>query len=305
MAWIFLSIMAAAFQTLRFMLQKRLSQSGLSAAGATAARFFYAMPLALLTTAIVLGVTGTSPGLGMHFLPWVLIGAFFQPWVLIGAFFQVLATWAMVRLFQERNFAAGIAFKKTEVVQAALIGLVLLGDQITTGGFAAILAGLVGVLVLSDNARIGAGRFLNKAAGLGLFSGAAFALSAVGYRAATLEVVADGALERGVVTLSAVTLSQSIGMGLWLRVREPGEITRILLAWRQAGMMGLMSLGGSLGWFTAFAMMNAAYVFAVGQIEVVFSILASVLFFGERISGREYLGIALLTGSILGLIAFG
>ena len=66
--------------------------------------------------------------------------------------------------------------------------------------------------------------------------------------------------------------------------------------------MGLTGMGGSLCWFTAFTMQNAAYVFAVGQIEVILSMLASVLFFRERISGREYLGIALLTVSILSLV---
>ncbi len=47
MAWIMLSIAAAAFQTLRFMLQKSLSGGALSAGGATLARFFYSMPFVL------------------------------------------------------------------------------------------------------------------------------------------------------------------------------------------------------------------------------------------------------------------
>ena len=38
---------------------------------------------------------------------------------------------------------------------------------------------------------------------------------------------------------------------------------------------------------------------AVGQIELVLSFLASVLFFGERITARELAGMGLLCGSIL------
>ena len=69
--------------------------------------------------------------------------------------------------------------------------------------------------------------------------------------------------------------------------------------------MGVMGLGGSLCWFTAFTLQNAAMVFAVGQVEVIFSMLVSVAVFRERITGREMLGIALLTTSILALVVFG
>ena len=73
-------------------------------------------------------------------------------------------------------------------------------------------------------------------------------------------------------------------------------------AWRIAALAGLMSMIGSMGWFTAFALQNAAYVKALGQIEVLFSILATTLFLGERISLREGAGIALLMASIVALV---
>ena len=44
--WIIASVAAAAFQTVRFMLQKHLAQVSLSAAGATFARFVYSAPIA-------------------------------------------------------------------------------------------------------------------------------------------------------------------------------------------------------------------------------------------------------------------
>ncbi len=69
--------------------------------------------------------------------------------------------------------------------------------------------------------------------------------------------------------------------------------------------MGLTGMAGSLCWFTAFTLQSAAYVFAVGQIEVIFSILASVMFFRERIAGREMLGIGLLSVSIIALVSLG
>ena len=62
-------------------------------------------------------------------------------------------------------------------------------------------------------------------------------------------------------------------------------------------------MAGSVSWFSAFTLQNAAYVQALGQVELVFSIAVSALFFRERITGRELAGIAVLGLSILALIA--
>lgn len=295
--WIFVAIAAAGFQTLRFMLQKSLSMGTLSAGGATLARFLFSAPF---VAALALGYLSYS-GAG-----WPALGNRFLPFALAGALAQILATWCVVALFQHRNFAVGITFKKAEVVQTALVGFLVLGDRISFGGLMAILIGLLGVLVLSDRPEGGAGlkRFLNKGAGLGLLSGAFFAVSAVGYRGATLEVGSDDPLMRALISLMVVTASQSVGLGSYLIWREPGEVGRVLASWRSSIWMGLASLGGSLGWFVAFTLQNAAYVFAVGQVEVIFSILISVLVFKEQISRREGAGIALITASVLTLVLF-
>ena len=85
-------------------------------------------------------------------------------------------------------------------------------------------------------------------------------------------------------------------------MRDRAEIVAVLAAWRVAALVGLTSMIGSFLWFTAFTLQNAAYVKAVGQIELVLSVLASVLFFHEKISARELGGIALLLVSILVLV---
>lgn len=289
-AWILLAIAAAAFQTLRFVLQKRLSMGTLSTGGATFARFAYSMPFVLpLAGGYLWWGGGSLPPLTSKF--WV--------YALAGGLAQILATWCMVALFAARNFAVGITFKKTETVQTALIGLVVLGDRVSWAGFAAILLGLVGVLILSGGAGAARWRVLNRAAALGLIAGALFAVSAVGYRGATLEVASDDALLRALVALAVVTTAQAIGMALWLRWREAGQIARVIAARRVAVWMGLTGLGGSLCWFTAFTLQNAAYVFAVGQVEVVFSLIAAKLIFGETTSRREAAGIALVTASVI------
>ncbi|MEM6589087.1 MAG: DMT family transporter [Pseudomonadota bacterium] len=297
--WILIAIAAAAFQTLRFMLQKSLSMGPLSAGGATAARFFYGAPFACLLIAGYLVLHGV----------WVpALNGTFWAYAAIGGLAQILATLFVVLIFAERNFAVGITFKKTEVIQTAIVGFLVLGDRVSVSGFAAILIGLVGVLVLSDPPKSDMGgwrRFGNRAAGLGLASGAFFAISAVGYRGAILEIGATDPFLRGMLTVAVVTVMQSVAMAAWLGFREPGEIGRIWSARRAAVWIGVTSMAGSVGWFTAFALQNAAYVFAVGQVEVIFSLLASVLFFKERVAAREMLGIALLTASILVLVVLG
>jgi drug/metabolite transporter (DMT)-like permease len=61
-------------------------------------------------------------------------------------------------------------------------------------------------------------------------------------------------------------------------------------------------MAGSLCWFIAFSLQNAAYVKAVGQIELVFSFMASTLFFRETVTRREIAGIVILCAAIVGLI---
>lgn len=296
MTWVLLSIAAAAFQTLRFALQRRLLSGALTALGATAARFVYAAPFAV---ALALGLVARAGGMPA-------LGAEFWPAVAIGALAQVAATWAVVALFDLRAFAVGITFKKTEVVLTALVGMVVLGDRVSPGAMAAILGGLLGVLVLSDLGQMagrGWARVFNRGAALGLASGAFFAVSAVAYRAATLAVEAPDPLLRAGLTLAAVLVVQVLTMALVMGWRAPAELRRVFSAWRAGLWIGLASLMGSLGWFTAFTLQNAAYVFAVGQVEVIFSIGVSVLAFGERLRGRELVGIALITASVVALVA--
>jgi len=299
--WIYLTLAAALFQTLRFMLQKQLATSGLSPTGATFARFVFSAPVIAVAVVVYLRASGQALPVAPPVF-WLYAG--------VGGLSQVLATVAVVALFAERNFAVGITFKKTEVIQTALVGFVLLGEKVTAAALAALLVGLAGVLLLSDPpARAGPvhnglllGRFLNRAAGLGLLSGVFFAFAGVGYRAASLSLESGDVALRAGLTLAVVTMGQAIGMALWLSLRAPEQLGRTLKSWRRTAMVGVTSMAGSYCWFAAFTLQTAAYVYAVGQIEVIFGFLIGILVFGERSTVREVAGIGLLTLSIVGLI---
>lgn len=292
--WVTATLAAAIFQTLRFMLQKSLSSGALSAGGATFSRFVYSAPFVLCGLALWLAVTGmTMPGLTGRF--WAFAVA--------GGLTQILATVFVVLTFRERNFAVGITFKKTEVIQTVLVGVVILGEGISAGALVAILVGLSGVLLLSRGTEArGFWRDLTgRAPLLGLGSGVLFAVSAVSYRGASLEIDAAAPL-RAAVTLAVVVTLQTVVMGAWLAIRERGEIARVWAARRVAVWVGLTSLLGSFCWFLAFTLQTAAYVNALGQVEMIFSLLASVLFFRETVTRRETVGMALIAISVLTLI---
>ncbi|MGR3616546.1 MAG: EamA family transporter [Paracoccaceae bacterium] len=294
--WIPVSIAAAAFQTVRFMLQKVLSTATLSPSGATFARFLYSMPLVLTGLAVFLTLTDQE-------MP--RLGAQFWQFATVGGVSQILATICVVALFKQRNFAVGITFKKTEVIQTAIVGLVVLGDVISAGGWAAILIGLAAVLVLSKTPG-GEGpwwrHLTNRASQLGLGSGVLFAFSAVSYRGATLQLEQLDPVLRALVTLAAVVSLQTLIMAVWMAVRDRDQLKAVWAARRVGIWVGLTSLGGSYCWFLAFSLQNAAYVKALGQVELILSLLASVLFFRERITRREIMGMGLLALSILALI---
>ncbi|MFV2033959.1 MAG: EamA/RhaT family transporter [Halocynthiibacter sp.] len=295
--WVPITIAAAFSQNLRFMLQKHLKATRLSTTGATFARFVYSAPLVALLLLAYLRATGRA-------LPDV--PAIFWACALSGALAQILATLCVVALFGERNFAVGITFKKTEVVQTAIISFLVLAEGISKSGIMAIAVGFVGVVLLSDppsnDGRRWHRRILNRAAGLGLLSGILFAISATGYRGASLSLGPADFLLRAGYTLAVVTAFQTLVMGVWLALRDRGEIRRVFRHWRIAGLVGITSMLGSFGWFTAFTLQNAAYVKALGQIELLFSFLAGVFVFREKTSRREMAAMGLISFSILILI---
>lgn len=290
--WIVFSVAAAVFQTVRFMLQKLLSAQKLSASGATFARFLYSAPLVSAAMAVWLTASGQGlPGLGAGF--WAYGAA--------GGLAQIMATVFVVLLFKERNFAVGTTFAKTEVILTVPVGFVLLGDGVGPAGFGAILLGLVGVLLLSTTPGVG-WRASRKVVGLGLGSGFLFAISGVCYRGASLAVMNDAPLVRAGLTLAAVTGMQMLAMAAWLAWRDRGQIAAVWAARRSAIWIGLTSMAGSFCWFAAFTLQAAAYVKAVGQVELILGLSASVLFFREKITGRELAGIAVLGAAIVALV---
>jgi drug/metabolite transporter (DMT)-like permease len=143
---------------------------------------------------------------------------------------------------------------------------------------------------------------MNKAVLLGLTSGLFFGFSGVSYRGASLSILEGDTFYRAIVAMAFVVVFQFVIMFIWLKLREKGQITAVLKAWRVVSLVGLTSMIGTMFWFSAFTLQSAGYVNAVGQIELIFSIIIGALVFGETITKREWSGILLLTGSIVMLV---
>lgn len=291
--WIPVTIAGAFLQNLRNMLQKSL-KGRLSTWGATASRFVYAAPLAVLLFAALSGATGQGVGAPP--------GAFFA-YGMAGGLAQILGTGLLISLFSHTNFAVATAFTKTEPLQTAVFGIVLLGDTLTLGAAVAILISLVGVVLVSVPGRGAAGRWtLDSKVWIGVLSGGFFGLSAVAYRGASLSLPEGAVILRASATLAFVTTFQACAILGWLVWRERGEVARLMAAWRTAALVGLSGMLGSFCWFTAFTLENAAHVRALGQVEVIFTLTASILFFREKVTAREICGVLLVAAGVVALV---
>lgn len=295
--WIPLTIAAAFLQNVRSMLQKHLKDR-LGTTGATFVRFGYGFPFALL----YLGGLATFTD-----LPVPQLNPRFIAIVMAGGLAQIAGTALLVSLFDKRNFAVGTIYSKTETVQAAIFGIVFLGETVSFNAAIGILVSLAGVIVISA-ARNPAGlraiatSWTERPALIGLASGASFGIAAVSYRGASLSLGGDGFIMQASVTLAFVLVFQTIVMAAYMAVREPAELRASLAAWRVAVWVGLSGAVASIGWFTAMTIQQAALVRALGQIELVFTLSASTLIFRERILRMELIGIILVIAGIVILI---
>lgn len=298
--WIPITVFAAFMQNLRSALQKYL-KGRLSTGGATYVRFLYACPFALAYLVAVHAAGG---------YPVPAANGLFLIYCLLGGLSQIVFTFLLVSLFSFRNFAVGTTYSKTEIIQVAVLGLVLLGDTISVAGIVAIAIGMTGILALSVahstvTWKALATGLLEKPTLIGLLCGAFLGASVVFYRGAALALGDGAAVMRAAVALAISLVMQTLLMGGYLLLREPGQMTAILRQWRPALAVGVAAFLASVGWFTAFTLQNAAYVRAVGQIELVFTFIASVVVFKERTTRLELLGVALILAAILLLILLG
>jgi drug/metabolite transporter (DMT)-like permease len=286
--WIVFTIFAATAQTGRNAMQRELT-AALGAVGATHVRFLFGTPFAILFLIAVLAANHAAlPHTGANF--WLWIGA--------GALTQILGTALMLRTMEQRSFVVATAYIKTEPVFVALFGLMFLADPITLPMLAAILIATAGVIVISFSARADYADLHTALLGLG--SGLAFAIAAIGFRGAILSLAMPGYVVPATFTLAVGLIIQTIALSLWLAIRSPKTLVAMMRLWRPSLSAGFLGALASEFWFLAFALTSAANVRTLGLVDVVFAQAVSRFLFKHHTTPREYAGIAiLLAGAIL------
>jgi drug/metabolite transporter (DMT)-like permease len=287
--WAVFTIVAAAAQTVRNAAQRELT-TRLGTVGATHVRFLFGFPFALIFLAVVM----IALGQGLPQPPPV-----FWPWVVLGALTQVAATALMLAAMNDRSFVVVYAYIKTEPVQAALFGLVFLGDVVTPGMAAAILIATSGVVTMA----LKPGTSMDvRATLLGLAAGAMFALSAVGFRGAILSLGLPSYVMAATFTLVVGLVMQSALLSLYLWLRNPDVLVSIMRAWRPSLFAGFMGALASQFWFLAFALATAASVRTLALVEVLFAQAISRFAFKQTTTPREAVGVVLIVVGVLLLL---
>ncbi len=279
--WAVFTVIAAAAQTVRNATQRELTAK-LGTVGATHVRFLFGFPFALVFLAGVMIATGAA-------LPHP--PAVYWPWVILGAGAQIAATALMLAAMNDRSFVVVYAYIKTEAVQAALFGLIFLGDAVTPAAGAAILIATTGVVIMA----LKPGTAMDvRATLLGLAAGAMFALSAVGFRGAILSLALPSYLMAATFTLVTGLLLQSLLLSFYLWQRDRNVLFAIVQAWRPSLFAGFMGALASQFWFLAFALAAVASVRTLALVEVLFAQAISRFVFKQATTARELVGILLI-----------
>jgi drug/metabolite transporter (DMT)-like permease len=291
--WALFTLIAAFSQTVRNATQRELTAT-LGTVGATHVRFLFGFPFALIFLAGVMIVSGAS-------LP--RPGPAFWPWVLAGALAQIAATALMLAAMHGRSFVVVYAFIKTEPIQVALFGLILLGDAVTLPMVFAILIATGGVIMMSLKPGESSGGLRPML--LGLAAGAMFGLSAVGYRGAILSLADPNYVMGATFTAVAGLLVQTVLLTGYLGWREPAVLAAIKREWRRSMLAGFLGALASQFWFLAFALATAASVRTLALVEVLFAQAISRFIFGQPTARREAAGsVLIVVGVVLLLWAY-
>jgi drug/metabolite transporter (DMT)-like permease len=296
--WLPVTLAAALFQCWRTALQQRL-RGQLSVNGAAVVRYLYGVPVgAALLGLYLLLAGGAVPAPNATFLMFCAAGGLAQ----------ISGTNLLIMAFGHRGFAVGTAYAKTEAVQGAVLALALLGERISPLAWIGIAVGVGGVLWLSLAGRSLTARELLRATAqpaalCGLAAGTGFAFSAVLIKAANTALPGDDPVLRSLVALVVINVMQTAMQGGWLLAREPDQLRAVFATWRSSAQVGALSACGSACWFTGFALAPVALVRAVGQVEILFTLLFSRFYLGERPSRSEIGGALVLVFGVVLVLA--
>ncbi len=284
MNWIVVTIIAAFFQNLRSSFQKKINKE-VSTIASTYVRFSFALPLAIILFFVYF--KDFSVFMQVIIQPGFLID------VTMASIFQVIFTFVLLYLFKFSNFVVGTSLSKTEVVQVAIFEYFILNEKLSKLGISGIVISTLGVIILSiKDLKLFLQNIFSKTTLIGLISGLFLALSIVYFRSAALSLENFSSnFEKVITTLLFGLLIPTIILTIYLLLFEKKEFIKLYNDKYDCMLIGVGGFFASLSWFYAFTLIQASFVRAVGQIELLFSYFSSRYFFKEKVRVTEIIGI--------------
>lgn len=292
MLWIAATLIASLAQVARNAMQNSLTAT-LGTIGATQVRFLYGFPFAVIFLAIAAAIAQSPmPGPNARFLGFTAVGAMAQ---FVGMALQLAA-------MRERSFSVATAFVKTEPVQVALFGFVILNEQLTWVRAAAILIATAGVFLIAVKRGERWDKESLRPALYGVTAGGLFAIAAIGFRGGILALDHGEYFARATTTLVWSLGTQTVLVGAWMWMFRREALIKSVAVWRQSLFAGFMGAFASQFWFLGFSLTTAVNVRTLGLVEVLFAQIVSRRVFSERASPRELIGMALVVVGVGALL---
>lgn len=278
-------------QAVRTAGQKKLS-AHLNAMATTGVRYVYALPFAWCYLWWLMDFRAVEiPALNATFLQYALVACVMQ----------IIGTACLVAAFRYRNFAVATSLSKTEAIQVAFVGAILFSASLSFWGWVSVIIGVFGVLIVSKVRFTYADVFQNPGAGFGLAAGLGLAITTLLIRESSLALHTDLMVSAAVTLVFMITVQSFISL-FYIYIQDKSQLTLMLKHWRICLFVGVTSVLGSIGWFTAASYQNAAYVKALGQVEFFITLVLTYRVFKETISLREYVGMFLIVASVVILL---
>ena len=296
MNWVIFTVLAAFFQNLRTSLQKRLNKN-LSLVASAYVRFAFALPFAF----IIFFINFRS----LNIVQIILDQNNFIYYTFLGAIFQVIFTLLLLYLFKFSNFVVGTSLSKTEVIQIAIFEYIILKDKLNLFGIIGIIVATIGVIVITiKDVKLFFRNFFSKVTLIGLTTGLILGLSVVYFRAAALSLENFSSnFDKAITTLFFGLFIQTAVVTTYLLIFEKSEFKKFYQNKVEICFTGLAGFLATLSWFFAFTLIQASFVRAVGQIEILFSYMSSKYLFKEKITFIEIMGIIIfISGATLLLL---
>ena len=295
MGWIGFTLLAAFSQAIRNLLQSKLTDR-FDATAVTLSRFTYSAPMAIVYLLIMQQQEGIA-------LEVVLPGNVSNEalvYCVLAALAQISGTVCLVNMFREKNYLVGAGLAKSEALLTGLLGMLIFSATLSVIGWLGVLVGTVAVLLLSGITRAKITSL--KVVLLGLSCGGSFALTSLFSKEAS-SLVGIAFPVNAALVLCYVLCIQTFTVFLWSAIVSPNSLRMLRRAPMTVFLTSLTGFVASIGWFSAVALQEAAYVRTLGQVEVLISVVFSIVLLKQLPNRVEIAGLVLIViSSILVLL---